>query len=86
MKIDKQSHGGTTTIRLIGDFQSEHLEELEQQFKGCVRDVVADLKEVTLVDVDVVRFLVKCKARGVTLRHCAPYIRAWMDREQTSVE
>jgi hypothetical protein len=43
---------------------------------------VLDLDEVTLVDVAVVRFLIACKAEGIELRHCAPYIREWMGREQ----
>ena len=37
---------------------------------------------VTLVDVAVVRFLIACEAEGIGLRHCAPYIREWMGREQ----
>jgi hypothetical protein len=41
-----------------------------------------DLKEVTLVDSDVVRFLAGCKAKGVKIVHCAQYIREWMVRER----
>jgi hypothetical protein len=38
--------------------------------------------EVTLVDVDVVRFLNRCETEGVRLVNCLPYIRDWMSREQ----
>jgi len=41
-----------------------------------------DLDEVTLVDVEVVRFLGGCEAKGMTLLHCPPYIREWIAREQ----
>ena len=44
--------------------------------------VVLDLDEVTLVDVDVVRFLNVCEAAGSTILHGPPYIREWMRREQ----
>ena len=35
-----------------------------------------------LVDIAVVHFLIVCEAEGIELRHRAPYIRAWMDRER----
>ena len=41
-----------------------------------------DLDEVTLVDVEVVRFLGGCEATGIALLHCSPYIREWIAREQ----
>jgi len=40
-----------------------------------------DLKDVSLVDREVVRFLARSEADGVTLENCAPYIREWMERE-----
>jgi flagellar biogenesis protein FliO len=45
--------------------------------------VVLDLEEVMLVDMDAVQFLVACETEGIQLLHCLPYIRAWMDREQS---
>jgi predicted metal-binding protein len=46
------------------------------------RAIVLDLKEVTVVDRDVMRFFVSCEAGGVKLENCAPYIREWMEREK----
>ena len=43
---------------------------------------VLDLDEVTLVDVEVVRFLGMCEKEGTELLHCPPYIREWISREQ----
>ena len=57
LRIEKDSDGQQTTIRLIGHIQSEHLEELKAQMKGSGLRIVLDLDEVTLVDVEVVRFL-----------------------------
>jgi hypothetical protein len=61
LKIEKDSHGGKTTIRLIGHFQSEHIGELKKQLQHNGPLFVLDLKEVTVVDVEVVRFLGECK-------------------------
>ena len=82
MKIERNSHGGGTTIRLIGHFQSEHIGELKKQLEDNGPKLVLDLKEVTGVDVEVVRFLGVCKTDGVKIVHCSPYIRKWMAQER----
>jgi hypothetical protein len=82
LKIERDSHGGTTTIRLIGRFQSEDIRELEKQFEECGPPFVLDLKEVTLVNVDVVRFLGACESDGMKIAHCSQYIREWIVRER----
>lgn len=69
-------------IRLSGHFQSEHIDELKRQIAETGPSFVLDLKEVTLVDVDVVRFLRLCEAGGVKIVHCSQYIREWMTRER----
>ena len=81
MKIERVSTRGKTTIRLIGRFQSEHIEELKKQLQGSGPLWVLDLVELTLVDVEVVGFLRACEAEGVEILHCSPYIREWMLRE-----
>jgi len=83
LKIEKDSQDGNTTIRLIGHFQSDHVVELKEQLQQNGPLFILDLKEVTVVDVDVVRFLGECKADGVKIVHCPPYIRNWMARERT---
>jgi len=46
--------------------------------------VVPDLEDVRLVDRDVVRFSGACEAEGTMLRHCSPYIRDWIDKENST--
>ena len=82
LKIEKDSDRGKTTIRLIGHFRSEHIDELKKQIEKNGPSFVLDLKEVTLVDVDVVRFLVVCEAGGIIIVHRSQYIREWMTRER----
>jgi hypothetical protein len=50
--------------------------------EGLEPHLALDLKEVTLVDVEVVRFLLGCEENGIELLHCSPYIRQWMARER----
>jgi hypothetical protein len=41
-----------------------------------------DLEEVTVVCVEVVRFLGSCERKGTELLHCPAYIREWISCEQ----
>jgi anti-anti-sigma regulatory factor len=82
VRIEKDSQGEITTIRLIGHFQSEHVGELKKQLQHDGPRFVLDLTEVTLVDVDVVRFLGVCEDGGVEIVNCSSYIREWMKQER----
>jgi anti-anti-sigma regulatory factor len=81
-KIERQVDKHHTTLRLIGHLQAEHLEALKAHIEGNGPRTVLDLDEVTLVDVEVVRFLGTCEQEGTELLHCPPYIREWISREQ----
>ncbi len=54
--------------------------------KGKAERIVLDLEDVTLVDLDVVRFLALSEAGGVELVNCSPYIRDWIFKERISEE
>lgn len=86
LRIVKVSDGARTVLKLIGRIRSGDLDELRGQMDGRTRGTVLDLQEVTLVDVEVVRFLGQCEAEGVELAHCSPYIREWLFREQVAGE
>jgi anti-anti-sigma regulatory factor len=81
-KIERHTDGHHTTLRLIGHLQAAHLEALQAQLEGNGPRTVLDLDQVTLVDVEVVRFLGTCEKEGTALLHCPPYIREWISREQ----
>ena len=82
LKIERYSDGLGTTIRLIGRMRAEHLEELKTQIRESGSKIALDLEEVSLVDVDVIRFLGTCQVEGVYLLHCPPYISDWIAKEQ----
>jgi anti-anti-sigma regulatory factor len=82
LRIERASDGDTTSIRLIGRIQAEHLDEVKGQIKDGGPKVVLDLAEVNLVDVEAVRFLGTCEAEGIGFVHCPSYIRNWIARER----
>ena len=81
LRIEKASDGHRTTIRLIGRMRARHLDELKMQIRET-GPITFDLEEVTLVDVEIVRFLGNCEERGATILNCSPYIRDWIGKER----
>jgi anti-anti-sigma regulatory factor len=86
LRIAKISDGARIVLKLSGRIQARDIDELHEQIGGRTRETVLDLQEVTLVDVEVVRFLGLCESKGVELAHCSPYIREWVFREQVAGE
>ena len=72
-----------TTIRLIGHMRAEHIAHVRAELSASRVPTVLDLDEVTLADVEAIRFLVAAEREGMALHHCAPFIREWMSREAT---
>ncbi len=82
IKFEKETRQLKTMIRLSGRLQSKHLDELKTQIEETRSRIALDLNEVTLVDVETVRFLNACEKNGVELLNCWPYIQEWMIREK----
>ncbi len=83
LKIQRTANG-KVVLRLSGRIQAEHVAELQRLFdleKGG-RGLVLDLKDVTLVDRDAVKFLARCEADGIELKNCPAYIHEWIERER----
>ena len=69
-------------VRLSGEFRSEHVHQVKSELDRCGSPVVLDLVEVGLLDVEAIRFLNSCEAKGVSVLQCSAYIRAWMFQER----
>jgi len=84
LKIQRLANGHVVYI-LSGRMDAEQAAELDKLFGDEAEgiNIVADLKDLTLVDRDAVRFLERCEAGGITLRNSPAYIRVWIDRERT---
>jgi hypothetical protein len=82
LRIEKDTDGSVTTLRLSGRIQSDCIASIQSAMNdGCTRKIL-DLTEVTLVDIAVVRFLISCENEGVKLVQCPPYVREWIVRER----
>ena len=83
LKIQRKANGDvvfTLSGRLRADNVSELSALLAAEPAGLA--VVLDLKDLVLVDRDIVRFLRGCERDGIALRNCPPYIREWIARER----
>src|ERR1700745_1553659 len=73
-------------IRLSGEFRVGHLDQVKTEIERCESQIVLDLGELDLIDLEGVRFLNACEAKGISILHCSPYIREWMLRERSRPE
>lgn len=65
LRIEKESDGHTTTQQLSGRIQSANIGDIQAQVHDEHVRIFMDLGEVTLVDVEVVRFLSECEGGGI---------------------
>lgn len=82
LKIDKISEERGTVIRLIGRLQREHLGILTKQIQSCTGEITLDLGELSLINLEGVRFLIACQDRGIGVSNASPYVADWMRRER----
>ena len=80
LRIEKESNGHTTTLRLRGRIQSANIGNIQAQIDDYRVRIFMDLDEVTLVDVEAVRFLSECEDRGIVF--VPPSVREWILRER----
>ena len=83
-RIETAARGRFSVFTLSGRIDAQAIAELERLFELQTEhcDIVVDLKDVSLVDREAMRFFARCEADGVKLEHCTPYIREWMEREK----
>jgi hypothetical protein len=82
-RIESAARGNFTLFILSGRIEKSAIAELRRLFERQTdyQDVVLDLKDVSVIDREVMRFFLRCEAVGVKLENCTPYIREWMERE-----
>ena len=76
LRIQRSANGEVTVIALIGRMDAENVPELKTLFRSEAegRRIVLDLKDLTLVDRDAVRFLERCEAESIRFTNCPAYI------------
>ena len=80
----QRSANGDVVFTVSGRLEANNVSELSALLatEAPGRNLVLDLKDVVLVDRDVVRFLRAREGNGIALRNCPPYIREWIAREE----
>ncbi len=83
-RIETAARGKFTVFVLSGRIETPAIAELRSLFElqTDYRNIVLDLKDVSLIDRDVMAFLARCEADGVRLENCTPYVRDWIEREK----
>jgi len=81
LKIQRSANG-RVVFTLSGRIEAEDLKELRQvlALETPGQQLVLDLKDLTLVNQDAVKFLASCEADSVKLENCPTYIREWIGR------
>jgi hypothetical protein len=83
-RIETPMRGKVRVFILSGRIEKPAIAELRRLFELQTdhSEMVLDLKDVGVVDLEMVRFLLRCEADGIQLENCPSYIREWMEREK----
>jgi hypothetical protein len=82
LRIEVESDGEATVLRLMGRVESEHLPDLDARIANETRSIVLDLSEIKLVNQAGIRFLRLNEDKGVELRNCPAYVREWISMDR----
>jgi hypothetical protein len=73
----------STTFALSGRIRSEHILHVTRLLEQERGRIVLDLKEITLVDREAIRFLATWEKKGSVLRNCPAFVRQWILLERS---
>jgi anti-anti-sigma regulatory factor len=75
-----RSANGEVVLTLIGRMSDEDVPELKSAIASENSSrIVLDLKDLILVDSEVIQFLGQCETHKITLKNCPAYIRDWIE-------
>ena len=76
----RRTENGEVVLTVSGQIHKEHISELEALIAAEVKDrqIILDLKDMTLTGQDGIAFLARCEAAGIALANCDPYVREWI--------
>ena len=83
LRISWEKNGGIE-FTVSGRMDAENVAQLKNLLssEACGRHIILNLRELILVDQEMVRFLEACEATGIVLTNCPEYIREWIDAER----
>jgi hypothetical protein len=84
-RIDRVVEAGLEVLYVSGRIEGADLDVLRAALGPDSGALAIDLKDVDLIDGDVVRFLAIIEANGGTLRNCPAFIREWVSQERAQM-
>ncbi len=81
LKIQRSANG-QVVFKLSGRIEAEDVKELREvlALETARKQLVLDMRDVTLVNQAAVKFLAGCEADSIKLENCPVYIREWIER------
>ena len=78
----RRTGNGQVLFTLSGRIETEDIKQLQELLavETSGQQLVLDLRDVTLVNQDAVKFLGCCEADGIKLKNCPLHIRKWIDQ------
>ena len=79
----RRTANGQVLFTLSGRIETPgEIEQLQQLLavERSGQQLILDLKDVTLVNQDAVKFLRRCEADGIKLENCPLHVRRWIDQ------
>ena len=83
-RIETATRGKVRVLILSGRIEKPAIAELRRllELQTDRSEMALDLKDVGVIDRDVMRFFMHCEEHAVKLENCPSYIREWMTRER----
>jgi anti-anti-sigma regulatory factor len=79
----RRTANGRVLFTLSGRIETaEDIKQLQQLLavETSGQQLILDLRDVTLVSQDAVKFLLGCEADGIKLENCPLHVRRWIDQ------
>ena len=79
----RRTGNGQVLFTLSGRIETtDDIKQLQQLLgsETSGQQLILDLKDVTLVNHDAVKFLSRCEADGIKLENCPLHVRRWIDQ------
>ena len=78
----RRTGNGRVLFTLSGRIETEDIKQLQQLLavERTGQQLILDLRDVTLVNQDAVKFLRRCEADGIKLENCPLHVRRWIDQ------
>ena len=78
----RRTGNGQVLFTLSGRIETEDIAQLQELLaaEASGQQLILDLRDVTLVNEDAVKFLGLCEANGIKLENCPLHVRRWIDQ------